>query len=485
MNLLTALGIQRKERLALVGGGGKTTLAGQLVGAARRRGWLALFTTTTKLLSPEQGPAAFVVGEHAAEALRRRLLDRGTLYLARDWLDEWDDLPAAPGSGRLRKVAGFSAAETAHLINNLDPDLAVVEADGSRHRPLKAPADYEPVIPPQTTLVLVVAGLSAVGRPLTEAAVHRPERVGGLLGVPLGVPLDPALVAAVLAHPAGGLKGCPPEARVAAVLAQATPERVPAGRQIARRLLDTGRFERVLLADLDDPAGPGEVWQGDVANGFRVGRAARSRVVAVVLAAGGARRMGQNKLLLPLGGRPLVSHAVAAALGSRAAGVWVVLGAEADAVREALSGQPVRFITNTGWAAGQAASLRAAMAEVPAWSAGALFLAGDMPFVTPAHLDRLLERRRPGVAVVWSGYDGSRGIPALFGRETFAALQELGGDAGGRALAGHYVEKVVPADFPPLDVDTVEQYEQACRWLEKQAQREPFPSMDVHGTNCR
>lgn len=478
LELVAALAIRQGERIALVGGGGKTTLAGRLLDAARRQGWTALFTTTTKLLSPEEGPAAFVVGQAAGAALRRRLRERGVLYLAQRWLDEWEALPAGPQpgppGGRLRKVAGFPAAEAARLINNLAPDLAVVEADGSRHRPFKAPADYEPVIPPATTLVLVVAGLSALGRPLAAADVQRPERVAALAGVPLGTPVDPALVAAVLAHPEGGLKGCPPGARKAAVLAQATPERLPAGREIARRLLDTGRFERVLLADLHGAAG-GEVWQGMAGGGCAVEPAPAAPVVAVVLAAGRSRRMGRNKLLLPLGGRPLVAHAVTAALRSRCAAVWVVLGAEAAGIQAALAGQPVHFLANPRWAEGQAASLHAAVAALPAWCAGALFLAGDMPFVTPAHLDRLVERRQPEVAVIWSGYDDGCGIPALFGRETFAALQELQGDVGGRALAGRFAEKVIAADFPPLDVDTAAQYGQARAWLEKRSEWEPAP----------
>jgi molybdenum cofactor cytidylyltransferase len=481
LELVAALDLRPGERVALVGGGGKTTLAVQLAAAAQGRGWTALFTTTTKLLSPEQGPDAFVVGETDARTLRGYLHERGLLYLARSWLDEWEDTPdgiaqTAPGS-RLRKVAGFPPAEMAHLINNLNPDLALVEADGSRHRPFKAPADYEPVIPSTTTLLLVVAGLSVLGQPLVEAAVHRPERVADLGGVSLGTPVDPALVAAVLAHPAGGLKGCPPGARAVAVLAQAKPELLPAGREVARRLLDTGRFERVLLADLHAPDGVGEVWQGDVEKGFRLGPVAWPRVAAVVLAAGQSRRMGQNKLLLPLAGRPLVAHAVAAALGSRAAAVGVVLGAAADQVRAALAGQPVWFLSNPDWARGQATSLRAAIAQLPAWSEGVLFLTGDMPFVAPGHLDRLMEQGRLGVPVVWSGYEGGRGIPAFFGRDTFSALQALQGDVGGRALAGQYAEAVVPADFPPLDVDTAEQYGQACQWLERHSvQDRPSPA---------
>jgi molybdenum cofactor cytidylyltransferase len=410
LELFTALDIRPDERVLLVGGEGKTTLARKLVAAAQRLGWTTLSTTTTKLLAPEQGSATFA------------------------------------------------------MINNRQLDLALVVDEGSRQGFCSDLSAYQPVIPLSMTLLVFVVGLSVVGQTRGAGEVYDLERLAGLGGVSQQVPVDPVLIATVLAHPDGGLKGCPPGVRAVAVLAQAAPQRVPAGREIARRLLDSGRFERVLLVDMHAPGVAGEVWQGSVTGGFQVGPASEPRVAAAVLAAGQSRRLGQNKLLLPLGGRPLIAHAVTAALGSRAAAVSVVLGAAADEVRDALVGQPVHFLVNPEWASGQAASVRTAVAGVPTWTVGVLFLTGDMPFVTPAHLDRLLERWRSGVAVVWSGYDGDRGIPALFGQETYAALQQLHGDSGGRALAGQYVEEVVPADFPPLDVDTAEGYQQVCRW---------------------
>jgi len=409
LELVTALGIRKGECVLLVGSKGKTTLARNLVSAAQRLGWTTLSTTTNNLFAPEQGSA------------------------------------------------------TLAMINNLQLDLVLVEMDGSRQGLFKDLSDYEPVIPPKTTLLVMVAGLGVVGQLLDDADVCGLEPVVDL-GSVSSVPVDPALVATVLAHSQGRLKGCPPGVRAVAVLAQATPKRVPAGREIARRLLDAGCFERVLLLDLHATTVAGKVWRGSVADGFQVGPVPGPRVAAVILAAGQSRRLGQNKLLLPLGGRPLIAHAVTAALGSRAAAVSVVLGAAADEVRAALVGQPVGFLENPDWPEGQAASVRAAVAELPAWSTGVLFLTGDMPFVTSAHLDRLLERCRPGVAVVWSGYDGDRGVPALFGPETYAALQQLHGDVGGRALAGQYLEEVVPADFPPLDVDTAEGYQRVRRW---------------------
>lgn len=451
--MFAELGIRPGQRVALVGAGGKTRLAGRLIEEARARGWTAIFTTTTRILAPER--LRLVVGTEGLD--EKALRACGALCVAASWLPEWDDTPA----GRRQKLGGFPPEQVDQLADLLKPDLLVVEADGSRHLPLKAPAAHEPQIPRSTTLVLALAGLSSLGRPLDAAAVHRPQRVAVLTGAPLGTPIDPALIAGVLGHPEGGRKGVPPGARAVAVLTQADARRRPAGREVARRLLRRRAFPRVLLADLDDPLSPVEVWPRP----SRIGK-----VHAVVLAAGGSQRMGQNKLLLPLGGKPLVAHAVDAALGSQADAVWVVLGAQAPEVRAVLADRPVRFLYNRSWPEGLSSSIRRALDGPPGHGAAVLFLAGDMPFVPPHHLDRLIARyRASGAPAVWSRAEGACGIPALFDARLFPALRALRGDVGGRALLGTLQpQEAEEVESPAFlgDIDTFPAYEQAIRWTE-------------------
>jgi probable selenium-dependent hydroxylase accessory protein YqeC len=118
------------------------------------------------------------------------------------------------------------------------PDLSIIaEADGSAMRPFKAPGEGEPVMPAATTTALTVVGLDVLGRPLDERAVHRPERVAALTGALPGAPVTAGLIAAVLAHPAGGGKDVPSGARRVVMLNKAeTPERVAAAELIAARV---------------------------------------------------------------------------------------------------------------------------------------------------------------------------------------------------------------------------------------------------------
>jgi molybdenum cofactor cytidylyltransferase len=186
------------------------------------------------------------------------------------------------------------------------------------------------------------------------------------------------------------------------------------------------------------------------------------RVAAIVLAAGRASRMGENKLLAELDGEPLVRHAVRAALASPARPVVVVTGNDADRVRAAVAGLPVEIVHNPDYATGMASSLRAGVAAVKD-AAGALVCLGDMPRVTAAHLARLVDEfvaADDDGAIVVPTCDRKRGNPVLWGCRRFAEIDALAGDVGARAIIDRHPDDVrsVAIDDPAIlvDVDTPE-----------------------------
>jgi probable selenium-dependent hydroxylase accessory protein YqeC len=85
----------------------------------------------------------------------------------------------------------------------------LVEADGSKRLPLKAPADHEPVLPPDPDLVVAVLGLDGLGQPMDGRTVHRPERFAQITDCELGEPIQWAHLAALAGHPSGLFKGAP------------------------------------------------------------------------------------------------------------------------------------------------------------------------------------------------------------------------------------------------------------------------------------
>jgi molybdenum cofactor cytidylyltransferase len=185
---------------------------------------------------------------------------------------------------------------------------------------------------------------------------------------------------------------------------------------------------------------------------------------ALILAAGRSSRMGQHKLLLPVGGRPLVTYAVQAALCSRARPVIVVLGHNAAAVRAALPMPGLTFSTNPAFDQGMSTSLRAGIAAVPAECAGALVLLADQPLVPVGVLTRMLAAAQADPqAIVAASYAGQRATPVYFPRAYFPELARTTGDEGGRSvIAAHPAAvRLVESARPQtgLDVDRPGDYE--------------------------
>jgi molybdenum cofactor cytidylyltransferase len=202
-------------------------------------------------------------------------------------------------------------------------------------------------------------------------------------------------------------------------------------------------------------------------------------IAAILLAAGTSSRFreaggGATKLVAPVAGKPLVRHAAEAALASNARPLIVVTGHERTAVEAALEGMYAQFEHNPAYAEGLASSLKAGIAAVPLSAAGALVLLGDMPAVTAALLDRLIEafRERPDALAVAPVRVGRRGNPALLSRALFPAIAALAGDEGARQLLndappGAVIEVVTDDLGAILDVDTPQSLADARSALEK------------------
>ncbi len=188
------------------------------------------------------------------------------------------------------------------------------------------------------------------------------------------------------------------------------------------------------------------------------------RIGAIVLAAGRSSRMraGGNKLVQPLGGRPMVRHAVEAALESDASEVVIVTGSEKAQVEAALKELPVKFVDNPDFAMGLSTSLICGLNTLSAECDGALVLLGDMPAVDAGLLGRLIAAFDPleSRAIIVPVHGGRRGNPVLWGRRFFPEMRELTGDAGARALFGLYPELICEveagSDAPLTDIDTHE-----------------------------
>ncbi len=185
----------------------------------------------------------------------------------------------------------------------------------------------------------------------------------------------------------------------------------------------------------------------------------------LILAAGQSARLGSPKQLLDFEGMSLIKRVVGTALDSSIGNVAVVLGANAEKIRNELDMPDLCLIENSDWEEGMASSVRAgvkAMTALDPDTDGLMILVCDQPHLEPSVLQQLLHvQRESGLPAAASVYDGRTGTPAVFHRSFFPKLLELRGDTGARKLITLYGDQVALVDFEKgkIDIDTKEDYE--------------------------
>jgi molybdenum cofactor cytidylyltransferase len=190
------------------------------------------------------------------------------------------------------------------------------------------------------------------------------------------------------------------------------------------------------------------------------------QVAAVILAAGMATRFraadpaSASKVLAQLDGKPLLRHAVDAALASHARPVIVVTGhAQAD-VETALAGLDVTFAHNSDYASGIASSVKRGLVAVPRECDGLVVLLADMPKVSAGIIDRLIAAlaAQPQALAVVPTFNGQRANPVVIARAAFPLLARIDGDQGARKVLQAAGDKVIelPIDDEAItaDIDT-------------------------------
>jgi molybdenum cofactor cytidylyltransferase len=443
MKLSQALNIQPGDIVALVGAGGKTTSLFSLARELTGLGWQVITTTTTRIGQNElqQAPAHLGIDERDGlpPQLAGLLAQHHQVFLYRSLLDTG-------------KVKGLPLDWFADHLVPPPCEAVLIEADGARRLPLKAPYDHEPAIPDAATKVLVVGGLDSLDTPLDPSFVYGADRVQALIGCAPGEPVNEELLAAILRHPAMGLKSAPDGASVSVLLNKVTSENLPRARIAAAHILKNRRISQVLI--------------GAVAEENPI-REARRRVAAVILAAGQSSRMGQAKLLLPWGKSTIIRTVCQQVAACGLDEILVVTGSRAEAIAAEVEGLPVRVIYNPQYEAGEMlSSLKTGITAIGSQIDACLVVLGDQPAVTADICQQILAAYAEGHGLIIApAYQGQRGHPVLFDRAYWPALQALPVDSAPRDVLREKPGQVfiVQVDTPGilLDIDTPEDYDHA------------------------
>ncbi len=445
MRLDNVLGVRRGEVISFIGAGGKTSALFRLAEDLAAQGLRVIGTTTTRVAASEVevAPRALAVGNN---------LDFGQI------MREFQEHPFVFLYRRIQggKALGLQPEAIHFLLDRVGSDVLLVEADGSRRLPFKAPYAHEPVLPRETTQVALVAGLNVLGQPLDDEHVYNAEAMIERYGYPAGEPVIWPWVAAVMRDELLGLRGVPEGIPVTALLNRVPPEGITRrrARLIASLLLKSPRIRAVAIGAMQAESPVYEV---------------RRPVAAVVLAAGLSRRMGRPKALLPWGRETVLEAILRRLLAARLEHVVVVTGHNAEQVGQIAAQAGAVAVFNPDYAAGEMlSSLQTGLRALGDRFAACLVVLGDQPQMQTRTVMGVLNAYAEGQgSIIAPSYQMRRGHPVLFDRCHWPALLELPPGSSPRdvinARAGDIAYVNVSNDSILADIDTPEQYEAARR----------------------
>lgn len=247
LKLHAALGISAGDVVAFAGAGGKSGAILQVATELAEAGMTVLTVPTTKMSVGEAKGIGPLVTSEDAEELRAKVKISFSEGYAR----------VAAGSAMISKdrVGGVEP----DLVSDLAPlaDVLLVEADGSRGRPIKGTAAHEPALPDASTLVVAVGNVDALGSSVDEEHVHRPALFSELTGVGAGQSITARAFARALVQ--GSLANVPAGARTAALITGVEPGRTMSDASVISRELWRLGTRRVALTSIPKNP-PTRVW---------------------------------------------------------------------------------------------------------------------------------------------------------------------------------------------------------------------------------
>ena len=416
-----ALNTEKISAIAVVGGGGKTSLIFRLTEDLVAAGKNVIVTTTT----------------HMAYEPERPFVENGEIDGIRKDLQRYHYTVAA-SLDRTKGKIGCLPEKRLMKLREL-ADILLIEADGAKRLPLKVPGEWEPVIPEFAEVVTGVIGMDALGVPI-EKSCHRPERTAAFLG-----------------------KG------IEEAVTEDDIVKIAVSGNALRKYVDKREY-RVLLnkADIQGKAGAAEriaeelemqgvcaVWGSLQKKSYHISDCAckkreennsqiREKIALVMLAAGNSRRFGSNKLMYEIDGMSMYLRtlnqlqAAVSELGN--CELIVVTQYKEIAAKAKMLGAKV--LINPQPERGISSSMQIGLAAAKD-SAACLFTVSDQPWLSAETIVRLvhkLQSESKGMACTIRAK--KTGNPCIFSQKYYQELMEITGDKGGKQIINRHPEDV-------------------------------------------
>lgn len=433
---LVNIKLGKREMVSLIGAGGKTSAMFRLAHELSAMGKKVLATTTTAIYYPEKEQYdKILISEKETIDLFNDRSNGSITVLGKSLSTEG-------------KLKGVNPEFLDIVFNEGLFDYILVEADGAKEKSIKAPSEHEPVIPSCTTKVLGFIGMDSIGKKVCQESVHRPELFCRILGCCQGDIIDTDMISKLIIHEEGLFKAAPVLAERYLILNKTEEESDKiAAYDIVQILMSKGyKAAGIIISSMKD------LW-------FRNGV---KNISGIILAAGLSKRMGVDKLLLPIGGVPLIERVIAAAFKSKLGEIIIVCSS--DKVASIGRKYRAKIVNNIAPILGQSYSVRLGVENSRKSADGFMFLVGDQPLITESIINVLIESFIPSSCnAVVPLYNGTRGNPVIFASSLRAKLMELSGDMGGRILLEELGDSIITVNFedekPGFDIDTREEYE--------------------------
>lgn len=192
------INLKERELLSFIGAGGKTTTIFKLAKELKNLEKKVLVTTSTAIFYPEKDEFDKIIVSSSNDIIKTlRSINRGTItVIGREISSE-------------NKLLGLRK-ETIDNIYNIDIfDYILVEADGSKRKSIKSPADHEPVIPSRTDKTVGVIGIDSIEKKINEENVHRLEEFCRVVNCKPGDTIDEEKIYRLIKNQKGLFKGSP------------------------------------------------------------------------------------------------------------------------------------------------------------------------------------------------------------------------------------------------------------------------------------
>lgn len=419
---------QKGDIISIVGAGGKTTLMFNLARELALEGSV-LVTTTTKIYLPDTSQYTAMCLDPAAFESFTAHLEKGIYVMGL-------------GVGTDHKVLSLEEVQLNQLAQCFD--YILIEADGSKRKPLKGWRDLEPVIYSKTTKTIGLLNIQALGLEIGEEQVHRSELFCQIAGAQMGDRVKEKHLVQMIQHPEGLFKESRGERILMINKVESHQERDQA-LALSQALYQQALPLKIVMGSLHQqhyempPLG----------------------LSAIVMASGFSKRMGQDKLLLKYQGQSLIERTLETIIACGFKEVILVgRSPEILAIGQAMG---VKVIQNDYAYEGISASIKLGLAATGK-SAGYAFIAADQPFMEVEWVKVLMAvfQQNPQ-KIVMPVYKERRGNPVIFPSCLKDEFMALTGDIGGKQIIKAHEDWIhcvpVEDDTKLYDVDTMEEYE--------------------------